>query len=155
MRRTSMIVPDLLSRKKAISSHETELQALEARLKAAEERLKASVNNKSASSRGPSSPRQRIPLGDTFGPSEEAQPPASASGAAPSAPSRPGTAKRPASSRNPQSMPSYAAPPLPGALPPTPGASEGEYKNTYEALSTRSSADYIVIDQDGDSQPQQ
>jgi len=36
---------------------------------------------------------------------------------------------------------------MPGALPPTPGASEGEYV-LVERVGT--SADYVVIDKDGD-----
>lgn len=63
---------------------------------------------------------------------------------------RPKTPTRPASSRKEVS---YAtAPPMPGALPPTPGASEGEYEDDAEK-EDRVSADYVIVGKDGDSSP--
>ncbi|KAI9737265.1 MAG: hypothetical protein M1818_005798 [Claussenomyces sp. TS43310] len=127
-------------KKKAVSSQTSELEALEARLRATEERLKqrqamTSPSNSSGTSR---SPRQRLPLGDAFANAEQQQragapqhaqaptraPPVPAAAELefrPKTPTRPATAKRDLPS-------SYGAPPpMPGALPPTPSASEGEY----------------------------
>jgi len=88
-------------KKQAVSSQTSELEALEARLRATEERLKAS-----GLAISPQSPRQRIPLGDAFNQDKETSPTTTRQQT--KAPSRPNTASRP------------------GALPPTPGASEGE-----------------------------
>jgi hypothetical protein len=126
-----MLIQDLLRRKKAVSSQTSELEALEARLRATEERLKAAASNKSPSGR--SSPKVRTPLGDTF-----AQSPTKASATSPlasefeKAGSRPVTANRPKTGegRPPsgwrQGQEDVDVPPMPGQLPPTPGASEGE-----------------------------
>lgn len=107
-------------KKKAVSTQTSELEALEARLRATEERLKAreAVSTSGRSSGGANSPRQRAPLGDTFThtrPENAETSPTSplATEFRNKAPSRPTTAKR--------QEPSFTAP---GALPPTPGASE-------------------------------
>ena len=57
---------------------------------------------------------------------------------------------RPASAWNRE--PSYGMPAIPGGLPPTPGASEGDYV-LVEKDKERTSADYVVVDQDGDMPP--
>lgn len=111
-------------KKKAVSTQTSELEALEARLRATEERLKAREAISSPSGRssgGANSPRQRASLGDTFThtrPEKAETSPTSplATEFRNKAPSRPTTAKR--------QEPSFTAPPIPGALPPTPGASE-------------------------------
>ncbi|TAQ87460.1 hypothetical protein B7494_g4217 [Chlorociboria aeruginascens] len=118
-------------KKRAVSTQTSELEALEARLKATEERLKA----RQTGGKGPSSPRTRTPLGDTFtsadnekkkeeeeeeeeekGKKETARPATRGNDKARGPP-------RPVSSWK-QDQPSYAPPPMPGQLPPTPGASE-------------------------------
>ncbi|KAK0100575.1 hypothetical protein ONS95_007033 [Cadophora gregata] len=53
-------------KKKAVSTQTSELEALEARLKATEERLKLAANGSPGKASGRSSPRPRVPLGDTF-----------------------------------------------------------------------------------------
>jgi hypothetical protein len=138
-----------LSRKKALSSQTSELEALEARLKATEERLKQRQSMIGTSGRGSQSPRQRKPISDTFAAPPEGEvhrSPTSplATELRPKTPTRPPTGKR--------SEPSYAVPPMPGALPPTPGASEGEFA-VPEDMEERISADYVVINKDGDFPP--
>ncbi|KAH7357291.1 hypothetical protein BKA65DRAFT_393352 [Rhexocercosporidium sp. MPI-PUGE-AT-0058] len=114
-------------KKKAVSTQTSELEALEARLKATEERLKlaAATGGSQGKPSGRSSPRQRVPLGDTF--KENPTSPLSAE-------------FRPKNG-------SYA----PGDLPPTPGPSEGESDSDYVLVERRTSADRR---QDGDI-PQQ
>ncbi|KAG4435959.1 hypothetical protein IFR05_008540 [Cadophora sp. M221] len=103
-------------KKKAVSTQTSELEALEARLKATEERLKlAATGSPQGKSSGRSSPRQRVPLGDTF--KEHPTSPLSAE-------------FRPKDGR-------YA----PGDLPPTPGPSEGESDSEYVLVERRTSAD--------------
>jgi hypothetical protein len=63
---------------------------------------------------------------------------------------RPKTPTPPASAR--KDVQYSTAPPMPGALPPTPGASEGEYDDGADD-EDRISADYVVVGKDGDSQP--
>lgn len=109
------------SRKQAVSTQTSELEALEARLKATEERLKAAAENPQrtpsgqAAERGsPQSSRQRLPLGSTFSQGREAEksPKSPLTQAFRKVPSRPGTGKGEGMA-------------MPGAMPPTPGASEG------------------------------
>ena len=145
-------------RKQAVSSQTSELEALEARLRATEERLKAAANApaRSPSGRstggGPNSPRQRVPLGDTFaqgrveGERSPTSPLAQTFGNRPATANKPSS--RPASGWKPD--PSQA---IPVALPPTPGASEGDYVIVHPERS--SSTDYVVVDKDGDSPPPQ
>jgi hypothetical protein len=83
-----------------------------------------------------------MPLGDTFSPPKEA----------PTSPlatefrtSRPSTARP--KTKDGRKEP-YQAPPMPGALPPTPGASEGESDSEYVVVQR---AD---VGEDGDTPPQ-
>jgi hypothetical protein len=154
-----------------VTSQTTELEALEARLKAAEERLKAAASGGETSPTnrrsGGSSPRSRAPLGDTFAQAQQEQPTSPLSEAT-KTPSRPQTANRPktrdgrpTTGRRPTE--SYSqAPPMPGALPPTPGASEGESESLSESepeyvLVERQrmnpSADLNPVAEDGDDLP--
>jgi len=126
-------------KKRVVSSQTSELEALEARLRATEERLKARQAAVHSHPQRSNSPRQRIPLGDTF-----SQPPHKAEGRSPTSPlatrfgneSRPWsgsgnvveadntkTPSRPSSGWARPRESSYSAP-IPGALPPTPSASE-------------------------------
>ncbi|RDW82466.1 hypothetical protein BP6252_03578 [Coleophoma cylindrospora] len=108
-------------KKQAVSTQTSELEALEARLRATEERLKAAAENprrtlsgRSVEGGTPQTPRERVPLSDTASQGREAE----RSPASPLAqkfvqvPSRPGTGKGDGMA-------------MPGAMPPTPGASEG------------------------------
>ena len=146
-----MLTQDLSRRKKAVSTQTSELEALEARLKATEERLKAAASSKSPSP-GRSSPKPRTPLGDTFtqSPTKANNPTSPLSTEFEKPGSRPATANRP---KTGDGRPS--APPMPGQLPPTPGASEGESyssENEYVLVERqRKSADLVV--KDGDVPP--
>lgn len=156
------------SRKRAVYNQTSELEALEARLRATEERLKKAASagaSPAKPSSGRSSPRPRAAIGeDTFAPSPTKED-------SPTSPlasefrriSRPNTSDRPESGRGgrptsgwkQEAHPSYAAPPLPGALPPTPNdtpsASEGESDSDYVVVGQeRKSAD---IGEDGDMPP--
>ena len=157
-------------RKMKVTSQTSELEALEARLRATEERLKAAASGETSPTNhrsGRSSPRSRVPLGDTFSQNKREQPTSPLSEST-SAPSRPQTANRPktrdgrpTTGRRPTE--SYSqAPPLPGALPPTPGASEGESESLSESepeyvLVERQrmnpSADLNSVAEDGDDVP--
>jgi hypothetical protein len=131
-----------------VSSQTSELEALEARLKATEERLKQKQAMTGMPNRGAQSPRQRIPLGDTFtAPAQGAEQknitsPLSEEFNQLKTPTRPPTSRK-------QEPPS-TVPPMPGDLPPTPGASEGDPTDEAENGGRRISADYVVIDKDGD-----
>jgi len=128
------ILTSAIRRKKAVSQQTSELEALEARLRATGERLKkvASASPQTKSSSGRSSPRQRVPLGDTFTSSPtKAETPTSPLTTEFKNTSRPNTGRpqtgedrRPVSGWKQEAHPSYTTPPVPGALPPTPGASE-------------------------------
>jgi len=143
-------------KKRAVSFQTSELEALEARIRATEERLKAAAASKSPSSES-SSPNhhQRTSVGDTFAPQQiPAQNPPSPSPAEFNARSRPGTANRP---KTGEGRPASAwkqsdVPPMPGQLPPTPGASEGESEPEYVLVERLSggvaSADFGVKDED-------
>jgi len=137
-------------KKRAVSSQTSELEALEARLRATEERLKKAasrgVSPAGKSSTGRSSPRQRTALGDTFAPSPtKEESPASPLASEFKRTSRPNTSDRPQSGNSGRPVsgwkheahPAYTAPQMPGALPPTPGASESE--------GTESDSDYVVV----------
>jgi len=122
-------------KKQQVSSQTSELEALEARLKATEERLKAAASARTTPSpNGRSSPRPRPPIGDTF-----ANPQSPTKREATTSPlssefqrSRPSTGRpttgksdgRPGSGWQ-QRQNTGEVPQMPGALPPTPGASEG------------------------------
>jgi len=118
--------------KRAVLNQTSELEALEARLKATEERLKQrqSMGYTGMSSRGSPSPRRRAPLGDTFAPAaegEEPQPQQQRNQTSPLATEfRPKTPTRPQTGKREPSYTSSSAPPMPGALPPTPSASEDD-----------------------------
>lgn len=131
---------DRLCRKQAVSTQTSELEALEARLKATEERLKkAGVSPPGKSSTGRSSPRLRVPLsGDTFKDGEQPTSPL----ASEFRNFRPNTGRS-------QTKEGWTAP-MPGALPPTPVASEGESESEYVLVSRRQSADKR---EDGDNPP--
>lgn len=105
-------------RKKAVSTQTSELEALEARLRATEERLKArQANSLNMKPGDATSPRQRAPIPFDEKTQQENKAPGGQTGAEyRRVPSRPSTAKQ---------TDSYGAPPMPGALPPTPGASDG------------------------------
>jgi hypothetical protein len=136
--------------------HQTsELEALEARLKATEERLKQrqSMGYKGMSSQGSPSPRRRAPLGDTFVPPVEGEESQQRNQASPLATEfRPKTPTRTQTGKREPSYTSSSASPMPGALPPTPGASEGESTDGDEE-EDRASADYVVVPKDGDLPP--
>ncbi|KUJ13626.1 uncharacterized protein LY89DRAFT_737595 [Mollisia scopiformis] len=134
-------------KKKAVSTQTSELEALEARLKATEERLKkASAGSPPGkSSTGRSSPRSRVPLGDTFKEEEQATSPLASEFRI----SRPNTGRP--QTKEEWKPDTYSAP-MPGALPPTPGASEGESESEYVLVSRRQSADTA---EDGDNPPHQ
>ncbi|RDL40127.1 Uncharacterized protein BP5553_00106 [Venustampulla echinocandica] len=154
-------------KKKAVSSQASELEALEARLKATEERLKArqalgagagAGSSPKTKPSGRSSPRVRTPLGDTFASSSpkgehETSPLATEFGSEATDgqhTEQPGEG-RPASHRKQES---YTGPPVPGALPPTPGTSEGEYGSEPEYVLVESEkCDTNVGIQDGDVPP--
>jgi hypothetical protein len=153
-----------------VTSQTSELEALEARLKATEERLKAAASGETSPTgrrSGRSSPRPRAPLGDTFSQVKREQPTSPLSEST-KAPSRPQTANRPktrdgrpVTGRRPTE--SYSqAPPMPGALPPTPGASEGESESLSESepgyvlverQRMKTSADLDSAAEDGDVPP--
>lgn len=96
-------------RKAQVNSQTSELQALEARIKEMEARLKAPKPSGSGGA-SPTSPRQRPGVANAFE-SHPPPPPVPRDGAVPEGKSRPGTARA-----------SQQA--VPGALPPTPTASE-------------------------------
>ncbi|KAH8687566.1 hypothetical protein BGZ60DRAFT_522215 [Tricladium varicosporioides] len=148
-------------KKKAVSNQTSELEALEARLKATEERLKAKTGGVTIppvmgrSSSGRSSPRQRVPLGDTF----------TSSPTRAEHPGSPLSSEFGSRAANGQQMgnneevrkdgnPAYTAQPMPGALPPTPGASEGEYGSESEYVLVEAEKNSTDSgDQDGDTPP--
>ncbi|KAE8448870.1 hypothetical protein EG329_008872 [Mollisiaceae sp. DMI_Dod_QoI] len=129
-------------RKKAVSTQTSELEALEARLKATEERLKKASGGSppGKSSTGRSSPRSRVPLGDTFKDEEPATSPLSSEFR--------NSAGRPQAKEG--WKPNEYSASMPGTLPPTPGASEGESESEYVLVSRRQSADK---GEDGDNPP--
>jgi uncharacterized coiled-coil protein SlyX len=154
-------------KKRSVSNQESELEALEARLRATEERLKQAASagaSPAKSSTGRSSPRPRPTLGeDTFassptraGTSTHPHTGESRQTSRPNTSTRPqsGNAGRPTPAWKQEAHPSYTAPPMPGALPPTPDrseASEGESESEYVVVATnRTSAD---IGKDGDMPP--
>lgn len=107
------------------------------------------------SNRGSQSPRRRAPLGDTFAPQAAAAAgePQQRNQTSPlAAEFRPKTPTRPQTGKREPSYTSASAPPLPGALPPTPGASEGESADGDEE-GDRASADYVVVSEDGELPP--
>jgi hypothetical protein len=108
------------SRKRLVSTHTSELKALEEALRATEERLKATA---AGNDRAPS-PRSRKAINDnTFDkPQDESTLNATTLAERPKTASRPGTARKPA----PSPTQNKNLPPMPGARPPTPGASESE-----------------------------
>lgn len=138
-------------RKKAVSSQTSELEALEARLRATEERLKKAGLRGAAMApakpSGRSSPRQRTALGDTFQQSPTTSEHPTSPLATEHKTSRPNTGRpqtkegRPGSGWRGEAHPSYNSP-VPGALPPTPGASEGEGE---------SDSDYVLIERESNS----
>ncbi|CAG8984180.1 hypothetical protein HYALB_00008182 [Hymenoscyphus albidus] len=120
-------------KKRVVSSQTSELEALEARLKATEARLAAkqagggtspniSRSNSAATPSSRPSSRRAAPLdGSTFN-----RVPSAADLQMPKSPLGP----RPTSSQK-HTYTAYS-PPVPGGLPPTPGASEGEYGSESE-----------------------
>lgn len=138
----------MLIRKNEISTKTTELEELEARLKATEERLKA---KQAAASPGGSPPwksntqQQRStmepisPLEPKFGANIASRGVVELSGD--------NLSSRPAAPKQDQSYTTTLASHIPGALPPTPGASEGEYEFDD---GERTSADYVIVTKDGD-----
>ncbi|KFY01913.1 hypothetical protein O988_02457 [Pseudogymnoascus sp. VKM F-3808] len=107
-------------KKRLVSTHTSELKALEEALRATEERLKATA---AGNDRAPS-PRSRKAINDnTFDkPQDESALNATTLAERPKTASRPGTARKPA----PSPTQNKNLPPMPGARPPTPGASESE-----------------------------
>ncbi|KAI9839446.1 MAG: hypothetical protein M1819_002071 [Sarea resinae] len=95
-------------KKRAVTTRNMELEALEARLRETEERLKKSRATSPHS--GQNSPHQRTPLGSTFAAAQDTTPSKSRAREQPNSRPAPGPKE-----------PSYAAPPVPGGLPPTPG----------------------------------
>jgi hypothetical protein len=125
------------SRKKAVDFQTHELEALEARLRATEERLKqaagAGIIPGSQARSGRSSPHQRTPLGDTFNAKEEqVKSPLSTEFKN----SRPSTGRIQTKEERPGSGWKGEAP-MPGALPPSPVASEGESDSEHSLYLNR------------------
>ncbi len=147
-----------------MSFQTSELEALEARLRATEERLKkaasAGASPAGHSSSGRSSPRHRSALGDIFAPkpTKEDNPTSPLASEykdtlRPNTSDRPeaGKCDRPVSGSKHERHPSHIAPPMPGALPPTPGASEGDSDSEYVVVEVeRKRADF---GKDGDMPP--
>jgi hypothetical protein len=137
---------DSVGRKKAVSSQTSELEALEARLKATEERLKkagltpstpttTSFGRTSPSPNGRSSPRPRPGLGDdTFSPTRADHGPKSPLSSEFNHVSRPQT-------KDGKVTEGFGRQNMPGALPPTPGASEGE----SDPEPSTSDSEYVVV----------
>jgi hypothetical protein len=106
------------------------------------------------SNRGSQSPRRRAPLGDTFAAPAEGEEPHQRNQTSPLATEfRPKTPTRPQTGRREPSYTSSSAPPMPGALPPTPGASEGESSADGDEEGDRASANYVVVPEDGGLPP--
>lgn len=125
-----------MHRKRAVSSQTSELEALEARLRETEERLKAKQAVASDPTRrhsGMGSPRTRQALGDTFNRRQDGE----GENRSPSSPL--------AATHENTKTPSR--PPTGGAMPPTPGASEGEYVFVDRESAI---ADHVAGRKDGD-----
>ncbi|THV46645.1 hypothetical protein BGAL_0370g00080 [Botrytis galanthina] len=136
-------------KKNEISTKTSELEELEARLRATEERLKA---KQAAASPGSFSPgKSGSQQQSTDGPISPLEPKfennIASRGAGISGES---LASRPAAPKPEQSYTTALASHIPGALPPTPGASEGEYELVD---GDRTSADYVIVTKDGDVPP--
>ncbi|KFY77176.1 hypothetical protein V501_05637 [Pseudogymnoascus sp. VKM F-4519 (FW-2642)] len=113
-------------KKRLVSTHTSELKALEEALRATEERLKATA---ALPDRAPSPRARKAISGDTF---ENPQDDNTLN--APNTAERPKTASRPGTARKPVPSPTQNTnlPPMPGARPPTPGASESESDESKE-----------------------
>ncbi|MCJ1372864.1 hypothetical protein MMC20_004090 [Loxospora ochrophaea] len=129
------LVESVEQKKKAVTSQSQELEALEARLRETEERLKLKQSRSSSPAprnSGYNSPLRQPPFGRVINGKENDRLPAAVTSPLatqpPSSQSRPSTAK----SR------SYGMPPMPGAMPETPGDS--------------SSVDYVMIGRDSNRQ---
>ncbi|KAI9642832.1 hypothetical protein NHQ30_008565 [Ciborinia camelliae] len=141
----------IVSEKKIeISTKTSELEELEARLKATEERLRAKQAAVSPGSSPPgraNSHQQQStggpisPLEPKFGNNVSSRD-VEVSGD--------NLSSRPAAPKQDQSYTTDLASHIPGALPPTPGASEGEYEFDD---AERTSADYVIVTKDGDVPP--
>jgi len=136
-------------KKNEISTKTSELEELEARLKATEERLKA---RQAAASPGSSPPgKTNMPLQQsTTSPTSPLESKFENNVAPRGAEVSGGLASRPAAPKQDPSYTTALASHIPGALPPTPGASEGEYDLVD---GERTSADYVVVTKDGDVPP--
>lgn len=137
-------------RKNEISTKTSELEELEARLRATEERLKAKQAAAIPGILSPGNPASRQQQ-STDGPISPLEPKfennITSRGAGISGES---LASRPAAPKPEQSYTTALASHIPGALPPTPGASEGEYELDD---GDRTSADYVIVTKDGDVPP--
>ncbi|TEY77320.1 hypothetical protein BOTCAL_0056g00290 [Botryotinia calthae] len=136
-------------KKNEISTKTSELEELEARLRATEERLKAKQAAAIPGSLlpGNSASRQKQ---STDGPISPLEPKFENNITSRVVGIRgESLASRPAAPKPEQSYTTALASHIPGALPPTPGASEGE----YELDGDRTSADYVIVTKDGDVPP--
>lgn len=124
---------DDLHRKQVVNTRNTELEALEARLRATEERLKLAANKPMRGNSGRTSPHPRAPLGDTFAP-PSAPPPPPPTKFAPDVPDSPARSAHGQEHASGPQSPTLRRPQDPnytssggraGAMPPTPGTSEG------------------------------
>ncbi|RFU23546.1 hypothetical protein B7463_g12792, partial [Scytalidium lignicola] len=122
----------VFEKKKAVSTQTSELEALEARLRETEERLKAkqaAATDPARRHSGMGSPRTRAALGDAFNKRQDGE----GDNRQPTSPLTASYEKNKTPSR----------PPTGGAMPPTPGASEGEYVFVDRESA---SADHIAVD---------
>lgn len=140
-------------RKQKVSSQTSELEALEARLKAAEDRLRAAGiapssppaggnGRSSPSSNGKASPRARPAIGqDTFSPTRGEHGPTSPLATEFKSASRPQTKDGRPQTKDGRAVEGST---MPGASPPTPGASEGEFSSDPET----SDKEFVVVKND-------
>lgn len=137
-------------RKNEISTKTSELEELEAKLRATEERLKAkqAAASPGSSPPGNSNSQQQRSTNDPISPIEPRFGNSMTSRG--DELSSENHLSRPAPPKQDQSYTTALASHIPGALPPTPGASEGEYEIDD---GKRTSADYVIVTKDGDAPP--
>lgn len=126
---------DCVHRKKAVSSQSQELEALEARLRETEERLRQKQSRTSSPSSlnsGRNTPHRRQAIGRAF--SEQRSEKEQAIATSPLATQPVASQSRPPTGK----APSYSVPPMPGAMPQTPGET--------------GTSDYVMVDEDGAQQ---
>ncbi|QSZ31739.1 hypothetical protein DSL72_001307 [Monilinia vaccinii-corymbosi] len=140
----------VLEKKQEISTKTSELEELEAKIKATEERLKAkqAAANSGSPPSEESNPPQHRSTTDPISPLESKfDDDVSSSGAGMD---EENLSSRPAAPKQAQSYTTALESHIPGALPPTPGASEGESELDD---GERAGADYVIVAKDGDVPP--